>query len=63
MKKPRFTEQQIAVALRQADQGTPAGEIRRKLGVSEALRVEETVRGPGGPSCAACGNSRMRIAG
>jgi putative transposase len=36
MKKPRFTEQQIAVALRQAEQGTPAGEICRKLGVSEA---------------------------
>ena len=36
MKKPRFSEQQIAVALRQAEQGTAAGEICRKLGVSEA---------------------------
>jgi putative transposase len=36
MKKPRFSEQQIAVALRQAEQGTTAGEICRKLGVSEA---------------------------
>ena len=36
MEKPRFIEQQIAVALRQAEQGTPAGEICRKLGVSEA---------------------------
>ncbi len=36
MKKPRYTEQQIAQALRQAEQGTPAGEICRKLGVSEA---------------------------
>jgi putative transposase len=36
MKKPRFTEQQIAQALRQAEQGTTAAEICRKLGVSEA---------------------------
>ena len=32
----RFTEQQIAHALRQAEQGTPAVEVCRKLGVSEA---------------------------
>jgi len=36
MKKPRFTEQQIAHALRQAEQGTPATEVSRKRGVSEA---------------------------
>jgi putative transposase len=36
MKKPRFTEQQIAQALRQAEQGTSAAEVCRKLGVSEA---------------------------
>ena len=36
MKKPRFSEQQISVALRQAEQGTPAVEVCRKLGVSEA---------------------------
>jgi putative transposase len=36
MKKPRFREQQISVALRQAEQGTPAVEVCRKLGVSEA---------------------------
>ena len=36
MKKPRYTEQQIAQALRQAEQGTPAAEICRWLGVSEA---------------------------
>jgi putative transposase len=36
MKKPRFTEQQIAHALRQAEQGIPAVEVCRKLGVSEA---------------------------
>ena len=36
MKKKRFTEQQIAFALRQAEQGTAVEEITRKLGVSEA---------------------------
>ena len=36
MKKPRFTEQQIAHALRQAERGAPAAEVCRKLGVSEA---------------------------
>jgi putative transposase len=36
MKKPRFTEQQIAQALRQAEQGITAAEVCRKLGVSEA---------------------------
>ena len=35
MKKSRFTEQQIAYALRQSEQGTAASEICRKLGVSE----------------------------
>ena len=35
MKKPRFTEQQVAQALRQAEQGTSAAEVCRKLGVSE----------------------------
>jgi putative transposase len=36
MKKSRFTEPQIAFALRQAEQGIPVEEITRKLGVSEA---------------------------
>ncbi len=35
MKKKRYTEKQIAYALRQAEAGTPAKEICRKLGVSE----------------------------
>jgi putative transposase len=36
MKKTRFTEEQIAFALRQAETGTRAGEICRKMGISEA---------------------------
>ena len=35
MKKKRYTEAQIAFALRQAESGTPVAEIVRKLGISE----------------------------
>ncbi len=35
MKKSRFTEEQIAHALRQAEAGAPAVEVCRRLGVSE----------------------------
>ena len=36
MKRKRFTEEQKAFALRQADSGVPIGEILRKMGISEA---------------------------
>ena len=36
MKKTRFTEQQIAFALRQAETGTRVVEVCRKLGISDA---------------------------
>jgi putative transposase len=35
MRKSRFTEEQIAYAIRQVDQGTPAAELCRKMGISE----------------------------
>jgi putative transposase len=35
MRTSRFTEQQVVAALRQAENGTPVGEICRKLGISE----------------------------
>jgi len=35
MKRRRFTEEQIAYALRQSDAGKPAAEICRELGVSQ----------------------------
>ncbi len=36
MRKSRYSEEQIAAALRQVEAGTPVTEITRKLGVSEA---------------------------
>jgi putative transposase len=36
MKKTRFTEQQIAFALKQAETGTAVAEVVRKMGISEA---------------------------
>ena len=36
MKRKRFTEEQIALTLRQAESGTPVDEISGRLGVSEA---------------------------
>jgi putative transposase len=35
MKKSRYTEEQIAYALRQAETGTPVAEVLRKMGISE----------------------------
>ena len=35
MKRSRFTQEQIAFALRQAESGTSVGEVCRKMGVSE----------------------------
>lgn len=35
MKKKRYTEAQIAFALRQAESGTPVAEIVRKMGITE----------------------------
>ena len=35
MKKTRFSEEQIAFALKQAETGTPVAEVIRRMGVSE----------------------------
>ena len=35
MKRKRYTEAQIAFALRQAESGTPVAEIIRRLGITE----------------------------
>lgn len=36
MKRSKFSEEQIVYALRQADSGTPIGDLCRQLGVSDA---------------------------
>ena len=36
MKKSKFTDEQIAFALRQAETGTKVNEVCRKMGISEA---------------------------
>lgn len=36
MKRSKFTEQQIAYALKQAELGTPVDEVCRKMGISDA---------------------------
>ena len=36
MKRALFTDAQIAFVLRQAEEGTPIGEVSRKAGISEA---------------------------
>ena len=36
MKRSKFSEEQVAFALRQAESGTPVSEVCRQLGVSEA---------------------------
>ena len=36
MKRSKFSEEQVAYALRQAESGSPVGDVCRQLGVSEA---------------------------
>jgi putative transposase len=36
VKKSKFTEEQIAYALRQVEGGTPVADVCRQIGVSEA---------------------------
>ena len=36
MKRSRFTEEQVVYALRQAETGTPVGDVCRQVGVAKA---------------------------
>ena len=36
MKRSKYSEEQVAYALRQVESGTPVGDVCRQLGVSEA---------------------------
>jgi putative transposase len=46
MKHKRYTDEQIAFALRQAESGTAVAEICRKLGVSEPTFYRWKKAGP-----------------
>jgi hypothetical protein len=42
MKKKRYTEEQIAFALRQAEAGTPVAELTCEMGISEQIDPKPT---------------------
>lgn len=44
MKKSRFTEEQIAFALKQAETGTPVAEVIWRMGISEQTFVSPVRR-------------------
>ena len=41
MKRSKFSEEQNAFALRQAESGTPVADVSRQLGVSELRRLRQ----------------------
>jgi transposase len=64
MKKSKFSEEQIVVALRQVDAGAPIPEVTRRLGISEAtyyVWCNATARWPWRRSVG-CGSSKTRAA-
>ena len=56
MKKSKFTEEQIAYALRQVESGSPPADVCRQLGVSEATSTSGRRNTPtwASPNCANC---------
>lgn len=62
MKKSRFTEEQVAFALKQAETGTPVAEVLRRMGISEqtCLTLEEALRRLGHGRVAAAEAARGR---
>ena len=62
MKRKRYTDEQIAYALRQAEAGTPIKEVCRKLGVSEQTFYTWRRKFAGWvwPNCGSYGSCAMR---
>ena len=61
MKKSRYTDEQIAFALKQAETGTPVAEVIRRMGVSEQTFYRcEKVRRAWRMRVAACEAARGR---
>ncbi|HIE2216995.1 TPA: transposase [Serratia marcescens] len=65
MKKTRYTEEQSAFALKQAETGTRVEEVCRKMGISEATfnNWKKKFGGMGGQNCAVYDSWRMKISG
>ena len=65
MKKSRFTEEQIAFALKQQELGTPVEEICRKLGIAQAtfFNWKKRFSGLGRLSCGGYASLRKRTQG
>jgi len=60
MKRSKFSEEQVAYALRWVEAGTPVGDVCRQLGVSEATFYawKKKYTHLGGASSGAFGSSR-----
>ena len=65
MKKSRYTPEQVAFGLRQAEEGTPVAEVCRKLGISEQTfyRWKKKVQGMGVAEVRRCGSWKRRTGG
>lgn len=63
MKKSKFTEEQIAWALKQVELGTPVEEVCRQLGIAKApfFNWKKKYGGISNTSCGGCGISKARI--
>jgi putative transposase len=63
MKKSKFTEQQIAFAVQQAESGTQVADVCRKMGISEATfyRWKQLYGGLMPSEVRICGSLRWRI--
>jgi putative transposase len=63
MKKSRYTEEQIAFAVKQAETGTPVAEVIRRMGISEQTfyRWKKVYGGLGVGALRRVSSLRMRI--
>jgi hypothetical protein len=64
MRKSRYTEGQIAFALKQAETGTPVSEVTRKTGITEKFIFagRRSIGGSAPPNSGASGSSKKRTA-